>query len=113
MQVRGWRGTIVAGFNNTFPGSGKIGRTLEILEAELSFSRVGVPTERSNEGIVAVIRFNAKIFDKVDNELGTLSGTVFARNIVLTYSHRDTTENAATAVEQMYETIAKDLLEKH
>ncbi len=112
VPVTGWRGTLDAGFKNAFASPGKDGRKLEILMAELSFGAAVVSGQFGTVAVTAAIRFKARLLDASGRELGALAGTAPARESNGSPTPAGMTDNAAKAVEALYETLAAELLAK-
>jgi hypothetical protein len=107
VNVTGWRTTLEAGFHNAFPdGADSSGRKLEILEASLSFSPRAVGAA-GTAAVSANIRFKARLVSASGEELGVLAATAQAPEAITNVS--GTTDNAAKAVEAMYEMLATKL----
>jgi hypothetical protein len=62
VPVRGWRGTLEAGFRSAFPPGSPTGRTLELIEAELTFAPAAVGFG-GTAAVRATIRFKARVLD--------------------------------------------------
>ena len=112
VTVRGWRGTLESGFRNAYPVAGASGRKLELLTAELSFAPA-VLSLRGTLAVLAQIRFKARLLDKSGTELGALAGLVEAREVNTVSTVTSLTDNAAKAVEALYEKLNVDLATKN
>jgi hypothetical protein len=110
VPVRGWRGTLEAGYASAFPAA-PTGRTLTIEEAELSFSPAAAGPG-GTAAVYAVIRFKARVVDETGTKGGELAGTAQAREADVSPTEEGMTDNAAKAVEAMYEVIVAELLSK-
>jgi hypothetical protein len=107
VNVTGWRTTLETGFHNAFPGGAdSSGRKLEILEASLSFSPRAVGAA-GTAAASANIRFKARLLSDSGEELGVLAATAQAPEAITNVN--GTTDNAAKAVEAMYEMLASRL----
>jgi hypothetical protein len=102
---------LTAGYQSAFPGAGGPGRQLELLSAELSFGPAAV-SQAGTVAVVAMIRFKARVVDASGNELASFAGTVQAREANTSTSEDGMTDNAAKAVEALYETLARELLSR-
>ena len=111
ISVVGWRTTLEAGFHDAFP-SGRGGRTLEILAAELSFSPAALGPGGVTGGVVGhdPLQAPARATRPARRRIGILAGTARAREMVV--HPRAVTDNASKAVEALYETLAAELLGK-
>lgn len=105
VPVRGWRSTLESGFHNTFHESSS-GRRLELLTAELSFAPAAVTNGGTTRAVVAQIRFAARLVDADGADLGALAGTASARQADVRANVPAMTQNAAMAVEAMYEQLS-------
>jgi hypothetical protein len=110
VPVRGWRGTLEAGYRSAFP-AGSTGRTLELIEAELTFAPAAVGFG-GTAAVRATIRFKARVQDASGKEIGVLAGNVAAREANVSASEAGMTDNASKAVEALYEALATELLAK-
>ncbi|HEX7604662.1 MAG TPA: hypothetical protein VF316_23750 [Polyangiaceae bacterium] len=110
VTVTGWRQTLDTGFRNAWPTSRPNGRTLEILDTELSFAPAAVTVRGGAVAVRAQIRYKARLLDGTGQEIGVAAGTVEAREA--TGSVNGMTDNAAKAVESLYEKLSTDLLAK-
>jgi len=110
VPVRGWRVTLEYGFRNAFPQATS-GRTLELIEAELSFGPAAVG-RGGTAAVVGAIRFKARVLDASGAEVGALAGTATAREANTSASEEGMTRNAQLAVEALYEKVAAELLIK-
>jgi hypothetical protein len=108
VPVRGWRVTLEYGFRNAFPRA-ESGRTLELIEAELSFGPAAVGPG-GTAAVVAHVRFKARVTDAAGAEVAALAGTATAREANTSASEEGMTRNAQLAVEALYEKLAAELL---
>jgi hypothetical protein len=111
VTVAGWRGTLENGFRNGFarffqppPASGNADLTLRLVRADLSY-----PGRR------ALITYKAELLDANGRTLNVVAGTVGSKPP--TTRERDPWDEtsyetvwAATAVETLYEALARDLV---
>lgn len=112
VPVKGWRSTLTKGFESAFNPSGKEGRTLEILMADLSFAPAAVAANHNVVAVRAQIRFKARLLAADGTELGIVAGTAEARDANTSPSSETMTANAAQAVETMYEGLTSELIQK-
>jgi hypothetical protein len=110
VPVHGWRQTLDAGFHSAFPAGGS-GRKLELMEAELAFSPAAVGMG-GTRAVVATIRFKARLLDASGSELGVVAGTAAAKEADVSPTVPAMTDNAAKAVESLYEGLTAELLAK-
>ena len=110
VPVSGWRSTINTGFRNAFPSAVENGRKLELMQADLSFAPAAVG-RGGTAAVVATIRFKARVVDAT-GERGVLAGTVHAREANTSASEEGMTDNAAKAIEALYEMLTAELLQK-
>jgi hypothetical protein len=111
VPVRGWRGTLEAGFRSAFPPGSPTGRKLELIEAELTFAPAAVGFG-GTAAVRANIRFKARVLDASGKEIGVLAGNAAAREANVSASEAGMTDNASKAVEALYEVLATELLAK-
>ena len=110
VNVRGWRGTLQAAFHNAFPSGGPNGRKLELVSVELSFAPAAVSAHYGVAAIIAQIRYKVRLLDASGQELGAAAGTVEAREASVSAKEEAMTNNAAKAVEALYEKVTAELL---
>lgn len=112
VHVTGWRQSLQNGFGNAFPAGATSGRTLELLQANLSFA----PAAASTWGVaavVAMIRFKARLVDRTGTEVASLAGTAQARELLPTPTgpaDEALARNAAEAIEALYEQLSERLI---
>jgi hypothetical protein len=111
VPVRDWRHTLEAGYKNAFT-TPSTGRTLELVSAELAFSPAAVSSHGATMGVVATIRFKARLVDASGKMLGELAGTAAAPEADVSPNEEGMTDNASKAVESLFEMITRDLLAK-
>lgn len=112
VPVKGWRSTLTNGFESAFSPSGKQGRTLEILSADLSFAPAAVAANHNVVAVRAQIRYKARLLSEDGSELGIIAGTADARDANSSPKSETMTSNAAQAVEAMYEALTVELIQK-
>jgi len=107
--VKSWRVTLANGFQNGFSESYTIvstgaDRTIEIRRADLLIipEKTFVVTSKARSQIT----YQARLLDKKGNILARSAGTIEAKRVASDAGYAS--ENAADAVETMYERIATD-----
>jgi len=110
VPVTGWRGTLESGFHSAFPGASS-GRTLQLLQAELSFGAAAVGMG-GTAAVRASIRFKARLLDASGKELGAVAGTADAHDANTSASEGGMTANASEAVEALYEMLTNEFISK-
>jgi hypothetical protein len=110
VPVTGWRNTLTRGFRNAFTASEASGPKLQLINADLSFSPAAVSGAGTTVAVTATIRFRARLVDASGAELGALAGTVHAREATASATPQGMTDNAAKAVEALYEELAAKLV---
>jgi hypothetical protein len=103
VTVHSWRGTLAAGYINGIrvwfpPVKGLPVLTVQLVEAEPMFSASG-------ESVVVQIRYQARLVDSAGNVLKKATGVVLPKR-----GGSNLTAVVASAVENLYEKIAIDLL---
>jgi hypothetical protein len=113
VQINDWHKTLTQGFQNGFgPGftpkpSAATDLTVKLNRADLRFVPVG--GTGNTLIIVAQITYDAQLVDKSGAVMKTSARTVNAKAPMTQAIGMNTTGNASSAVEAMYEGMAKDL----
>ena len=121
IKVVGWRESLKSGFNNGFgeyysivENKSEADLILEIKKADIEFSATSyIATSNTSSkinSVKALITYKAKLVNKTGETIGQSANTSVSKNPI--NNSRYCTDAVSSAVESMYELIAKDVFEK-
>ncbi|MBK8168715.1 MAG: hypothetical protein IPK60_00040 [Sandaracinaceae bacterium] len=106
VRVDAWTWTLTEAFRNGFRRYQSSSRRISLDAADLSFSPASVNGIGGTVAVTATIRYRARLLDARGATLAETAGTVHARDV--TTSASGLTDNAAQAVEAMFEALARE-----